>query len=372
MTGSSAIQTRASFDLVRYANCWEDADVLLDALAPGPADACLSIASAGDNSFSLLSRGPRLVVAVDISKAQVACVEIKKWCFVHFSHPVMLEFLGFTGTSSSPGMRLDRFELLAPLLSGESRAFWEKNLASLRSGLIHCGKFERYFRLFRTVILPLVHSQKTLNDLLRPKTREERVAFYERHWNNRRWNLLFNVFFSKFVMGRLGRDPEFFRYVKGSIAGLVMNRTRHAVTELSTHDNPYLRYIALGNFGNALPHYARAENFEAIRRNIDHLKILRGTAQEACAAYSDGFDAFNLSDIFEYMDSSLFESTAADLLSRARPGARLAYWNMLVSRSLAERFPGRVCADGARAQELLMRDRAFFYQRFHLDRTVNR
>ena len=52
MTHNQAIQNRAAFDLVRYANCWEDADILLEALAVKQGDRCLSIASAGDNSSS--------------------------------------------------------------------------------------------------------------------------------------------------------------------------------------------------------------------------------------------------------------------------------------------------------------------------------
>ena len=54
---AESIERRASFDLIRYANCWEDADVLLDALQPKPGDRILSIASAGDNSLSLLASG---------------------------------------------------------------------------------------------------------------------------------------------------------------------------------------------------------------------------------------------------------------------------------------------------------------------------
>ena len=47
-----AIQDRAKFDVIRYANCWEDPRLLLGVLPPKAR--CLSIASAGDNSFSLL------------------------------------------------------------------------------------------------------------------------------------------------------------------------------------------------------------------------------------------------------------------------------------------------------------------------------
>ena len=41
---TSDIEQRAAFDLVRYAQCWEDADVLLEALEVKEGETCLSIA----------------------------------------------------------------------------------------------------------------------------------------------------------------------------------------------------------------------------------------------------------------------------------------------------------------------------------------
>jgi hypothetical protein len=66
------IQERTSFTRLRYANCWEDAAVLVRGLAPIAGARCLSIASGGDNTFSLLARGATRVLAVDLSPAQIA------------------------------------------------------------------------------------------------------------------------------------------------------------------------------------------------------------------------------------------------------------------------------------------------------------
>jgi S-adenosylmethionine:diacylglycerol 3-amino-3-carboxypropyl transferase len=43
---------------IRYAQCWEDADVLLEALDIQPGQSCLSIASAGDNTLAMLAKNP--------------------------------------------------------------------------------------------------------------------------------------------------------------------------------------------------------------------------------------------------------------------------------------------------------------------------
>ena len=48
---SKEIQERAKFNKIRYANCWEDPELLLEVFDSGKK--ILSIASAGDNSLSL-------------------------------------------------------------------------------------------------------------------------------------------------------------------------------------------------------------------------------------------------------------------------------------------------------------------------------
>src|SRR5436305_1783008 len=63
----SEVAAKADFSGVRYAQCWEDADILVEGLEVQPGDVCLSIASAGDNSLALLTRNPSRVIALDLS-----------------------------------------------------------------------------------------------------------------------------------------------------------------------------------------------------------------------------------------------------------------------------------------------------------------
>src|SRR5512139_904038 len=72
---------------LRYAQCWEDADVLLEALAVRPGDVCLSIGSAGDNTLALLIRQPACVIAVDVNPAQIACLELRVAAYRRLIHP---------------------------------------------------------------------------------------------------------------------------------------------------------------------------------------------------------------------------------------------------------------------------------------------
>ena len=56
----------------------------------------MSIASAGDNTFSLLTLNPELIVAVDISKVQLFLVELKKIAILNFDREKYLQFAGFS------------------------------------------------------------------------------------------------------------------------------------------------------------------------------------------------------------------------------------------------------------------------------------
>lgn len=354
------IDQRARFDFIRYANCWEDAAILVAALQPAPGRRVLSIASAGDNALALLASGAE-VVAADLNHAQLACLELRVAAIRALDDAGVLSFLGLTPAAD----RAATYTALRPQLTATAQAFWDAHPAALAGGIIHAGRFEQYFTRFRRFILPLIHGRGTVQRLLAERPAAEREDFYAHTWDTWRWRALFRLFFSRRVMGRLGRDPEFFRYVEGDVAGRILARTRAALTLLPTHDNPYLTYILTGNFLPALPYYLRPTVLPAVRAHLDRLTLVHGGIEVAATFHrGPGFDAFNLSDIFEYLAPDHCRLVHDDLLDCARPGARLAYWNMLAPRHLAADHPGRAVPRPDLADPLFARDQAFFYRAF--------
>jgi S-adenosylmethionine-diacylglycerol 3-amino-3-carboxypropyl transferase len=357
----SEVAARADFSSVRYAQCWEDADILLEALKVSGGGHCLSICSAGDNSLALLAGGAARVVALDLNGAQLACLALRVAAYRTLSHGELLELIG----SRPSTRRRELYRRCRSLLDGAARAFWDHQGQAIDRGIGAAGKFERYFALFRRRVLPLVHSRRTVERLLRGGDRATRTVFYARQWDSWRWRLLFRVFFSRFVMGRMGRDPSFFRYVEGSVADHILAHTRYALTELDPADNPYLHWILTGTHGAALPCALREASFEAIRDRIDRIEWHRLSIEDYLASHPEtGFDAFNLSDIFEYMSADNYEALLHRLMAAARPGARLAYWNMLVPRKAPPHLADRLYALDELAQRLYARDKAFFYRSF--------
>lgn len=359
--------TRADFSAIRYAQVWEDADVLVQALAPLENQTCLSIASAGDNVLALLSFAPVKVVAVDLNPSQLACVELRVAAYRALEHSELLELIG-----SRPSRRRSAlYQRCRKLLSSTTAAFWDAHAIEIENGIGDAGKFERYFKLFRTRVLPLVHSRKRVERLLAGGDLARREAFYASEWDTLRWRLLFKIFFSRFVMGRCGRDPAFFRYVQGSVAERILSRTRYALTALDPAANPYLQWILTGTHTSALPFGLRPENFERVRQNLDRLEIAHGSIEEYLDKHPDlRFDRYNLSDIFEYMSPENFRNLLERLIAASRPGARLVYWNMLAPRTRPEELAPRLRPLSGLAQKLFAQDKAWFYSRLVIEEVI--
>ena len=312
---STEIAAKADFAIVRYAQVWEDADVLLAGLDVQPGERCLSIASAGDNTLALLTADPERVVALDLNPAQLFCLELRVAAYRVLEHHELLALMG----SRPCADRSVYYRRCRPLLSQEARAFWEGRVDEInRHGLGGVGKFERYFRIFRRWLLPLVHNQATVQQLLLPRDPAARQTFFEHEWNTWRWQLLLRNFFSQAVMGRVGRDPAFFTYIDGDFATHVAAQVRQGLCMLDPATNPYLHWILTGTHGDALPFALRPENFEPIHRNLDRLEWHLLSVEEyveQCRIDGTRVDKFNLSNFFEYMSAANYTVLLQALLT---------------------------------------------------------
>ena len=365
---SGSIAHRADFSGIRYAQVWEDADILSDALAIGPGDRVLSIASAGDNALALLADGPDELVAVDLSPAQLACLALRVAAFRTLTHAEVLELVGVRESRQREGL----YARCRPALDSDARRFWDARSDAVAQGIGEDGKFERYLRTFRRRILPLAQPKRRVRQLVEGGgTVAARRDWYDRVWDTPRWRLLFRVFASRVVLGRMGRDPSFFDHVEGAVADRLMRRIRDAVTATDPAENPYLRWILTGAVGDALPRYLRPEAFDPIRECLDRLSWECASLEDVLAAAGPGaFSQYNLSDVFEYVDPTHADALFARLADAGRPGARLAYWNLLADRAPSLALRSRLRPLDELATRLHQLDKAPFYGAFRVDEVI--
>lgn len=367
---TTEIAQKAQFSTIRYAQVWEDADVLLAGLDVQAGEHCLSIASAGDNALALLAANPARVVALDLNPAQLYCLELRVAAYRVLSHPELLALIGSRPCTERAAL----YQRCRPLLGAAARAFWDGHCAAIvRYGLGGVGKFERYFRIFRRWVLPLVHRRQTVAQLLLPRTVDERQHFFDHEWNTARWQLLMRTFFSQTVMGKIGRDPAFFTYIDGDFTAHVARQVRRGLCTLDPAANPYLHWILTGTHGTALPFALRAENFALIRNNLDRLEwhLLSVEAySERCRADGLRIDKFNLSNIFEYMSMHNYKALLTRLLAISNQRARLLYWNMLAPRACPAEFTPHLQPLRTLADDLYAQDKAIFYSALQIEEVL--
>jgi S-adenosylmethionine-diacylglycerol 3-amino-3-carboxypropyl transferase len=362
----SEVAQSADFSEVRYGQCWEDADILLEGLSIQPGHTCLSIASAGDNTLALLSKKPRKVFAIDLSPPQLAELELRVAAFRGLTHAEMLALIG----SVPSARRMALYGRCRQHLSAAATSYWDRRPKLIELGVGSAGQFERYLGIFRRFVLPLIQSRDRVEHLLASRPEPERLSFYDNVWNNLRWRLLFRLFFSRRVMQTMGRDREFFRYVDGEVALKLLHRTRYAMVKLDPAVNPYLHWMLTGQHGDALPFALRAENFNVIRGHLDRLEWRCCSLEEFLQESTWKFDAFNLSDVFEYMSEENYFRLLHLLVRVANPHARLAYWNLFVPRRAPKHLAGSLRSMKALSTSLSARDKAFVYSSFQLEEVM--
>jgi S-adenosylmethionine-diacylglycerol 3-amino-3-carboxypropyl transferase len=355
-----AVLKDANHNILRYACCWEDADLLLQGLSPVDGGTVLSIGSGGDNTFSLLSQNPEKVVCLDVNKVQLATVRLKMAAFKSLTHAEFLEFLGF-----AEGDALRYWQLVQKELSAEDVEFWESSAEWISSRLMRQGKFEKYLLLFQQKVLPWIHSRKKVEELFKRKPEQEQFEFYEHIWNNWRWRIFTRIFFSRPVMGRVGRDPEFLKQVKGNVGEKIKKRINGHLKSTACQQNYFLKFMLQGDFGESLPHYARAENFEKIKANLHKLEFFEGPLEDY--PQKEEFTHANLSNIFEYQSEKEFAKNTDCIYRLLKQGGTVAYWNLMVPRDLAVVQPNNF---KSLPMEGLKPDFGFFYRSFNLSRKL--
>lgn len=359
----SEVENYAEFDIIRYAQVWEDADILLKALDINENDNVLSIASAGENAISMLIKNPKIVYAIDLNDIQIIVVKFKIACYKYLEYEECMQLLGVFECDN----RIDLYKKIKTHLPKDVKDYFGHNMEYIDNGVINVGKFEHYFKLFREKVLPLVHNEKTRKELLDKKTKEERIKFYNNKWNNFRWNALFRIFFSRTIMGKLGRDKAFFRYVEVNVAEYILERTKYALTELDTSNNSYLYYIMNGCYDKVLPVAYRKENFDIIKKNIDKIIVLKESIETFIERKNiECITKYNLSDIFEYMSEEQMCNIVRKMLTKSPSKSKIAYWNML-SNKRASKYIDELEYKEKQSVELIKKDKAFFYNQFILE-----
>jgi S-adenosylmethionine-diacylglycerol 3-amino-3-carboxypropyl transferase len=357
------------FEDILYAQCWEDPDLDRAAFRIAPGDTVFTVTSGGCNALAFLADRPGRVIAVDLNPFQNYLLDLKIAAFRRLSYAELLEFAGIRESDR----REEVYRELRNQLSAESLRYWDRQPDKIRTGIIHCGRYERYMRLLRAWTRTLMGSD-LIERFFEEDDPERRKALFHDEWDNAAWKFLTRVLLSRKTMTLLF-DGAFFRYVEGdfSFGQHFAGRVEHAMTELSMKDNPYLSYILLGRYYSEkhLPVYLRPEHFADIRRGLDRISWHTVACEEYFRQLPDStISRFNFTNIFEWVSSEAFDGLLRETWRVGRNGAILTYRNLLVHRERPESLSHLFDCSRDLAQELHRRDRSFIYRNYVVERVV--
>lgn len=332
---------------IHYSNCHEDFLMLKKYLSNHEKE-ILSIASGLDNSLAFLVNDNVHVVAFDNNPSQVALGELKKTAIKVLDYEEFLILLGL-----KDGNRLDIYKKVSTCLNDSSKNYFDNHLFLIELGLVHIGRFEYYFRLFRKKVFPLLTKEKHIKEFANIATIEEQREYYNKYICTRRFRFVFKIFFSKKVMKKTGRDEKYFKYSKGSLHTLLKQRVDRGFFNFLNKDNPYFNYV-LKNTYEALPFYIERDNFYKIKKNINNIEVVQKDLKDVL---DKKYDFMNLSDVFEYMSVEETTNYEKQIFNSLNPKGRVAFWNMMNER----RF---INHQRINTEQDIENDRAFFYGDF--------
>jgi len=349
---------------ISYSQCWEDAELLLNALKIDEKDVVCSITSGGDNSLSILSQKPANLNVIDKNEQQNFLFELKLAIINAFNCERIHEVIGVKKTIKNK----DWFNSIEGMLGKECRMFWKDNQRLLGQGVLHIGKFERYLQYFRKYILSIAHNRKTVNKLFVTKSEEEQALFYDKLWNNWRWNVLFRIFFSKWLMKVLGRGREMFRFAeKSSISSYFLEKTKTALINNNLFNNPYLEYIFYSGYMNALPHYLNKSSVDNIKAGVTNIMIDTGNLLKVLTTKPDNYyTKYNLSDVFEPLSIEETNEIFREIVRTGKDNAIIIFWNNLVPRDIPNHLLQHFIRKNSLENELKINEKVFFYDCFKI------
>jgi S-adenosylmethionine-diacylglycerol 3-amino-3-carboxypropyl transferase len=303
-----------------------------------------------------------------MSPAQIALVELKLAGIGKLSHEV---FTAFIGATESLTPRLQVYRQLRPELAPHAQVFWDSHAEDIEAGVMHCGRFDQYLRLFLQNYLPKVWRAGVLEAILDAPTLVEQKRVYESECDNQAFRALLRWFAGKEMIAMSGRDAAQLKYVDLEDPGEhFLRRFRHGLMKVPTAGNFYMEYNLLGRYRNLEqgPFYLRAANFERLKGLIDRIHLVTDELERYLGSCPVGsFNKANLSDVFEYMSDDASDAMFAVLAERMRVGGRVAYWNLLVPRTPPPALRHRLKSLNQLAERLHSRDRTWFYRSFHID-----
>jgi S-adenosylmethionine-diacylglycerol 3-amino-3-carboxypropyl transferase len=370
----------AAFSGMVYPQIWEDPEVDMAALALGPSDRMVCIASGGCNAMSYLTAGPAQVIAVDLNRHHVALVRLKIAAAMHA--PNYAAFFRLFGLGAHPANPSAYDRWLRERLDAETRAYWDgrdalrrRRITIFARGLYDQGLLGRFNMLGRWMARRLGCD---LSRIVECRDLAEQRAFFQRE---------IAPLFDHPLVRRLTRNPaslfglgippaQYEKLAGGRpMAEVLRERLERVACGFPLSRNYFAWQAFTGGYapGDAgpLPPYLQSANFETVRANARRLTVENVSVTERLVAEPDAsLDGYVLLDAQDWMTDEQLNALWDQITRTARPGARVIFRTAgaptILPGRVAEATLARWRYQAERSAALGAQDRSGIYGGFHL------
>ncbi|MGE0172372.1 MAG: DUF3419 family protein [Oligoflexales bacterium] len=356
----SEIAGKMSFDIIRYSQVWEDYQLLESGLKIREDDNIFSVCSAGCNVLAMLLHKPKSIVAIDLSPAQNALLELKIAGIKTLEFAEFRQLVGVDKSNKTNAI----FDKVKGHLSPSTRDYWAANGDVLAQGVLHTGKLEKFFHTYQKEHLAKFWKNDQIRNLINSPDLATQTKLFESMVSSE-FKKDFCLYFAQSSIEQSGRDAAQFAHVEEADTGAYLwDRFQYAMTHLLLRNNQYMQYFLTSEYvtEGGQPPYLREANFHALRNLVDRIKVVQGDIEGYLQSVPDnGFSKSNLSDIFEYMNDELSQKMFGLLAQKTRPQGRIAFWNLFVPRQVKG---NPMLAYDPNSPTLWKSDRSWFYRDF--------
>ena len=345
---------------LNYSSVNEDSSSELKALRIKPGDSVLCITGSGARPLDLLVENPGSIVSLDINPCQNFLLELKLRAIAELDYERFLRFLGVRPFQD----RQSIYEGLRETLSNGSRDYWDRNLESIKKGVIYAGRWERHFRRLANMIR--LARPKLLGRLFSSPAISDQARFWREAWDDGEWKAFLRVITSRFVWKYFFGDPGFYRYVPDdlSIYRYIQKQFDGAFSNFLARESAFATLLFFGEFHDqdALPFHLQEKNFNALKERLPAIQVVTlSLADFLEGAGPRRFDTYSLSDIASYTSAVEYEKIWRGILKSSRKKARFCERQFLVKREVPPSVQPFIRRDFDLEQELAGTDRSIFY-----------
>ena len=350
---------------IYFSQIREDSLIERALLAHNPRRRILCIGSGGCTAFSLLRDDTDLVTVVDFSRAQCALIELKLKAIVRLSRDEFLDFIGEKERDGAEKFRLSIFDEIRSQLSRRAESYWSTRRHEIESGINSCGVTDRYYRFVGENLRKNVLSECSLRELFACESIDQQVLLLKSVFRTEQWKTAIKVLFSKTTQTLFYPKFWYSDSSESDFAEFFVERFETELSERLIRDNYFLSQLIFGKYllhqTNGMPHYLSEVGYEEAKRNAGKLELVNATLQD-CIKNGKDWDAYFLSNVFDWGTSKNVNQIAHALIEKATSGAILLYRNRYQSTILPAEFTDVFKVNVAISSEMQSRDRSLLYR----------